>query len=204
MRVMLDQTVCDVRADSVESAIAAAAQMAEARGRMIVEVLVDGRIWTHDEPASESATKACDEIQLTSADPADLVCQTFDQASEALREADALQQSAAELIQADQSPQAMAKLGEALAIWQSVQQAVSMGADVAGLDLDKEIAAASMEGVIERLNQHLEAIRIALENSDPVGLADTLLYDLPEVNVQWRGLLESLRRRVAKDAASQQ
>jgi hypothetical protein len=199
MRVLLDKTVCDVQVDSVEDAIAAAADLAQQRGRMIVEVIIDGRTWTQVDLADASSLSSCEEVHLTSADPAELVAQTFSQAGDALREADQLQQTAAELIQADHMPQAMDKLSEALNIWSSVQQAVSMGAEVAGLDLATEIASAGLEGVIDRLNSHLKTIRTSLESRDPVGLADTLLYELPEMNVQWRGLLESLGRRVAEN-----
>src|SRR2546422_888714 len=86
MRVTLDQMMCDVKAESVEDAIAAAANLAQQRGRMIVEVLVDGELWTGDSAALAVASTVASDIQLTSADPIALVCETFDQASAALPE----------------------------------------------------------------------------------------------------------------------
>src|SRR5437667_1053312 len=112
MRVTLDQRMCDVKAESVEDAIAAAANLAQQRGRMIVEVLVDGELWTGDCAALAAVSTVASDIQLTSADPIALVCETFDQASAALREADSLQQAAAELLQADRAPEAMEKLNQ--------------------------------------------------------------------------------------------
>lgn len=200
MRVLLDHAVCDMKVDSVEEAIAAAADLAHESGRMIVEVVIDGRSWTQADLADVRDLSPCEELHLTTADPVKLVAQTFAEAGEALREAERLQQAAAELIQADQMSSAMEKLSEALSIWSSVQQAVSMGADVAGLELDVEISAAGLDGVIDRLNTHLKTIRESLESRDPVGLADALLFELPEMNVQWRGLLESLGRRVSEQA----
>ena len=35
--------------------------------------------------------------------------------------------------------------------------------------------------------------RSALQANDPVGLSDTLLYEMPEVVDEWRRLLEQLR-----------
>jgi hypothetical protein len=198
MRITLDEHPCDVHADSVEQAIAAAAALAETNGRMIVEVIVDGKALT--QLAGEELANTAREIHLTSADPVELVCQTFTDAGEALRDADRLQQSAAELIQSDRIPAAMEKLGEAFAIWSSVQQAVTMGAEVIGFDLEAELPGlqtTSLNDAVEQLNTQLRVIEQALKTNDPVGLSDTLLYDLPQTVVVWRGLMESLRSRAA-------
>jgi hypothetical protein len=198
MRITLDEHLCNVHADSVEQAIAAAAELAEKNGRMIIEVMVDGKTLT--ELGEQELPVTANEVQLTSADPVELVCQTFVDAGEALRDADRLQQSAAELIQADRIPAAMDKLGEAFAIWSSVQQAVSMGTEVIGIDLQAQSQGpqhTSLNDAVEQLNVQLRLIEQALKSNDPVGLSDTLLYDLPQTVVVWRGLMEHLRATVA-------
>jgi hypothetical protein len=203
MRVLLDDQPCDVCADSVGEAIAAAATLAESRGRMIVEVNVDGRAWSGAElgqvgsPAFRSRNG---EVRLISAKPAELVRTTFHDAAQALGEADALQQSAAELLQAGQTAAAMDKLSDAVGIWSAVQQALIMGAQAAGMDLEALLAADDRRRAVATLNTHLKTIRSALETGDPVGLADTLLYDLPDVVTHWRSLLHDLQQRIAQAA----
>jgi hypothetical protein len=200
MNVLLDDQPCQFDAASVGEAITAAASLAEARGRMIVEVLVDGRALSQsdlDEPSNQTMRGSAGEVRLSSALPTELVRATFQDAAGALSEADALQQSAAGMIQAGQVTQAMDKLAEALSIWSSVQQALVLGAPAAGINLETELAAIGREQALSQLNQHLKAIRDALQTRDPVGLADTLLYDLPDVVSQWRSLLHALAERLA-------
>ena len=203
MRVLLDDQPCDVRADSVGQTIAAAASLAEARGRMIVEVNVHARSWTGSEvgePGSSIMRSTTGEVRLTSVQPADLVRTIFHDAAQALAEADSLQQSAAQLLQAGQTTAAMSKLSDAVGIWSAVQQALIMGAQAAGMDLEALLAADDRRRAVASLNTHLKTIRAALETGDPVGLSDTLLYDLPDVVTHWRSLLHDLGQRIARAA----
>lgn len=202
MRVLLDEIECNTNAASVAQAVAVGATLAEQQGRLIVEIVVDGESWTEERLNRDSTTQVADEVRLTSADPKELVCQTFEEAAEALLDADRLQQSAAELMQADQIAQGMNQLNEAFSIWLSVQQAVVMGTQVAGIDFEQSLANSpaaagqSINAIIEHLNQQLRAVRDALENRDTIALADLLLYDLPDVVLQWRALLQDLQRDV--------
>jgi hypothetical protein len=201
MRVLLDERPCDVNADSVMEAIAAAASIAEERGRLVVEVMVDGRTWSSQEldSSNQQAPIVADEVRLTSANPLELVKQTLADASDALADADSLQQSAAQLLQAGQAADAMRNLGEALSIWSSVQQAMTMGCELANVDLnqiggsdrgDSSIAA------IEKLNAQLRSVHTALGNGDTVALSDTLLYELPQAVLLWRALLNAISQSI--------
>jgi hypothetical protein len=199
MRIVIDDQPCKITAGAYIKAVNAAAAVVQERGRMIVEVAIDGEpvelcdLEKFD--ANRQSTKTS-EIQITTADPIELVGQVLKDAAAALEEADAQQQSAAESIQAGKLPQAMQSLSIALGIWSSVQQALAVGAQVPGLDLMVELASDHHQQAVERLNTHLRAIRSALETRDPVGISDTLLYDLPDVVVQWRSLLHELRQRL--------
>lgn len=198
MRVLLDNDECDMAVGSVGEAVAAGAALASDRGRTVTDVLVDGTRWSDDQLASpdiEQATAA--EVQLITADPGELVSETFAEAAWALSDAGKLQEEAAQLIQAGQPKDAMDKLRDAVSIWLSVQEAVSKGSQLARLDLDS----VTMDGIsarlcIDRLTEQLRMIRSALQANDPVGLSDTLLYEMPEVVNEWRRLLEQLRRLV--------
>jgi hypothetical protein len=196
MRVYLDDAMCDVETASIPQALAGAAVVARERGRAIVDVVIDGRQFAAEALDQERlATANAKEIHLTTADCAQLVRQAFDDAGVALAEADRLQQTAAELLQADRVIDAMQRLGEALAIWSNVRAAVLMGAEMAGLDATSGEGGATIAGLSERL----QSLRTALQQqpADPVALADTLMYDLPEVITAWRAMLCDLRQRVA-------
>lgn len=199
MRIVIDDQPCEVAAATSMQAVSAAAVMVQARGRMIIEIAIDGTpcelsdLEQADRAGKQSKAR---EIRVATAEPIELVSQVLKDAAAALEEADALQQSAAESIQAGRLTQAMESLSGALGIWSSVQQALAVGAQVPGLDLMAELASDHHQQALQRLNTHLRAIRQALETRDPVGLSDTLLYDLPDVVVQWRSLLHELRQRL--------
>ena len=55
--------------------------------------------------------------------------------------------------------------------------------------------------IIEELNERLRAVQVALEAKDPIGLADTLLYEFPDVVEQWRRLLQHMQDRVGPGEA---
>ena len=174
MQILLDENVCDVAANTVEEAITVCADLVEAQGRMIVDVHVDGTRWSEEELGStEDQNTTAQVVELTSADPSELVLQTFQDAGEALTNADELQQEAAQLLQSDQRTICMDKMGEALSIWLSVQQAIVKGSQVVGLQLD-EVAVNGTPIVtsIIQLNEQLQMLRTALEQDDQIALAD--------------------------------
>jgi hypothetical protein len=199
LRIVIDDQPCEIAAGAYMQAVNAAAAVVQERGRMIIEVAIDGEtveLCELEKLDTNCQSTTTSEIQITTAEPVELVGQVLKDAAAALEEADSLQQSAAESIQAGKLPQAMQSLSIALGIWSSVQQALAVGAQVPGLDLVVELASDHHQQAVERLNTHLRAIRAALESRDPVGLSDTLLYDLPDVVVQWRSLLHELRQRL--------
>lgn len=203
MQVLLDENVCDVAADTVEEAITACADLVEAQGRMIVDVHVDGTRWSEEQLDSpERQTTTAQVVELTSADPAQLVLQTFEDAAEALTNADELQHEAAELLQSDQRTICMDKMGEALSIWLSVQQAIVKGSQVIGLRLDDvEVNGTPIVNSIVKLNEQLQMMRTALEQDDQIALADMLLYEFPEVVREWQGILEHLQTLVNQETS---
>lgn len=198
MQVFLDDKPCDIRADCIGDAIAALAAIAEDDGRMIVDVQVDGDAWGEaqlNDRASVNAT--ADEVRLRSAEPRALVAQTLADAADALHDANTLQTDAAELIQSDDQKQGMSKLQDAISIWLGVEQAVTKGTELVGLDLDScRVGERPAQAYVDRLNTQLTIVRNQLEAGDHLGLADTLLYDLPEIVEEWRTLLKQLQQQV--------
>lgn len=200
MRVFLDDQPCPNDAKTVGEAIAACATVAEQRGRYVVEVLVDGNHWTNEQLGSADLTSAvAGEVRTSSAEPVDLVAGTFQEAAEALDDAREIQNDAAALLQRDEQTQAMQRLGEAFTIWISVQQAVEQGSQLVGLDLDQlKVDNQPVQQIISELGEHLRSLRTQIESADHLGVADTLLYELPRVIDQWRGLLDELQQHVRK------
>ncbi len=198
MQVLLDDIECDVKARTVGEAIDAVAVLARNRGRLVVDVFVDGARWNEQRIASpERQTAVADVVRLISAEPAELVCQTLADAAEALADADDLQQEAARLLQSDEHTISMDKLNQAISIWLSVQQAIVKGSQLVGLDLDEIVVHDSpISASILRLNEQLKVVRSSLAGRDQIGLADTLLYEFPEVVQEWRDILDDLQRRI--------
>lgn len=200
MRILLDgHPLENITAESVKEAIDVAANVTRESGRMIVEVIVDGQKWNDEQIQVElEGSSIADEVRFNSADTRQLVSSAFQDSIDALAEADNYQRAAAELIQADKTPEAMEKLNDALLIWQSVQKAVMIGVEIADLDItDDNDLETSITGAIERLNQQLTTVKEGLKTDDPIGISDTLLYDLPEVVQEWRSLLHELSERVS-------
>lgn len=199
MQVLLDDTPCDLDARTVGEAIDAGAGLAGSRGRLVVEVVVDDVHWTDgDLSSAERLAAGARVVRLVTADPRRLVADALGDADVALAEADRLQQEAARLLQADQHTVALDQLGEAMAIWLAVQEAIVKGARLIGLDLDSIAGDRGAFAVsIARLNDWLVVLRNALADRDVIGLADTLLYEMPAVVSEWRQILQELTRRVA-------
>jgi hypothetical protein len=198
MRILLDESECDLQVDSIGEAIAAAAELAREDGRMVVEVVVDGRTWTaSDLDSPELTTESADEVHLTTADPRQLVTSALADAVEALGRVLALQSDAAELLQGGNQATALQRLGEAVGLWLTVQQAIVQCSEIAGVNLD-ECSAAGRSAIelVEELGRHLGTLRDQLQAGDVSAVADTLLYDLPDVVEQWRELLAEMQRKV--------
>ena len=200
MRILLDGKLLeDITAVSVKEAMDVAANVTRGRGRMIVEVIVDGEKLNDEQIQDELAgSSPAEEVQFNSADGRKLVSSAFQDSIAALAEVDNFQREAAELIQADRTPEAMEKLNHAILIWQSVQKAVMIGVEIAAVDpgVEKNLED-SITGAIERLNLQLTTIKDGLNSDDPIGISDALMYDMPEVVQEWRSLLHELCERVA-------
>lgn len=195
MRVLLDgEPLPAGPAGTVREALSAAAAATEKSGRMIVEVSVDGAVWDQQQIHAElSGASGAEEVRLTSCDARELVIAAYRDAATALGEADALQREAADLIQADRRAEAMDTLNRAIQIWQSVQRAVLMGLQAEAVPAPATpLLERRLTDAIERLNRQLTIIRDALQCDDPVGVSDTLLYELPDVVHEWRSLLHEL------------
>lgn len=193
MRVMLDNRTCHVTGHTIGDAIAAGDAQARGQGRRVIEVCVDGEVWTDDRLCDDDTLAGqAAEVRLTSVDPGSLAREALLEARDTLLTVDALQQQAAALIEQGQGVDAMRSLGEAISLWRQVRDAALDGSRFASVDLSRVGArdVAMPEGVA-RLNDHLTRLASALKTRDVVLLTDTLLYEMPLVIALWRDLLEA-------------
>ncbi|MHC4809521.1 MAG: hypothetical protein ACYTEV_04055 [Planctomycetota bacterium] len=204
MRVLIDESPCDATATTVQEALAAAAARAEACGRLIVEVMVDGTPWGSDELGSEACCgRTADEVRLTSIDRRELVSTTLGDAAEALARIDEGQRAAAESLQSGDTAGGMGRLAECLHLWLMVQEAVDMSLRAMDLRIDSvEHEGRPVSECIGELQQKLRGVRDALAGRDTVALADTLLYELPSVIEWWRAVLGTVQRTVRTSPAA--
>jgi hypothetical protein len=199
MRVLLDDRECPVRAHSVGTAVAAAAEIAERDGRRVVDVEVDGERWGETELNSPTRLAVlAGEVRLTTAAPAELLRETFVHAAQALLDAESLQRQAAKLIQGDQSKEGFDTLLEALSLWSTIQQATVQGLAFGGIaPSEVRTAQGSLEDAAGELNARLRSLRDAMQQGDSVAVCDCLLYEFPPTTKRWAELLAELAKGTA-------
>ncbi len=201
MRILLDSDPCEMKAQTIGEAIATAATLAQTQGRLIIDVIVDGSRWSEEQlDSAEHNGATADTVEFITAEPRELVLRTFEDAAEALQDADILQKEAAELLQSDQSIICMDKLAEALSIWLTVQQAIVKGSQVVELQLDSiSVKKTPITESIARLNENLQLLRSALQQDDQIAVADALLYEFPDIINEWKAILEHLQSLVERE-----
>jgi hypothetical protein len=203
MRILLDDRETTLRADTVGVALQEAATLAGQTGRMIVEIEVDGIAWCEEDLSRpEHTARGASEIRLSTAHPAELLRDTFAHATEAVLNAEEIQRAAARLMQSNREGEGMQKLLEALAIWGSVQTAVSRGLELGVLARDDaKSAGIDLDGAIAALDAQLRALRTAMQSQDTTAVSDCLMYEFPATTRRFAETLAALAGAAAKVAA---
>lgn len=198
MRVLLDESTLLESAGTLGEALDAGREAAERRGRVIVEVICDGRPVSPDDLSSAEALSKparASEVNLISAEPRALVATTFDDAASALQDLRDTQRELAEKIHKGSVAEATAALAEVFEVWGAARQALEHGAVMASIDLTTDATIADLAvGLSERLRE----VGRAVDQRDWSTLADELEYDLSEQAARWAGkfmeLSSALRR----------
>ena len=199
MPVYLDQQPAQLSAPTLGQLLAAAREhlAAPAGGpprRVVVEIAVDGQ------PVPEAQLNdrlgddiAQQEVHLTTADPRDLAVQTLRDVQHALGQAQQLQQEAADLLQQDQTPAALQKVGQSIETWLQVQQAVLQSTVLLSINLDQlEVDGQPAHALTTDAVQQLQDIKTFIQANDTVALADALQYEWPEITQHWHTLIDTL------------
>lgn len=192
MRVLLDGATILQHAGTLGEALDAAREAAERRGRVVVEVMLDGAPASGDDLSNAEALSrpaTAKEASLVSAEPRDLVASTFEDAAAAMSDLRDTQRELALKIQQGRTGEATGALGEVFEVWEAARQALEQGAEMASIDLGSDGAAADMiAGLTERLREVVRAV----EAKDWSALADELEYDLAEQADRWAGKFAEL------------
>jgi hypothetical protein len=204
MKLLLDDQPCPCDVGTIGEAIAEGASIAQERGRMVVEVLVDGVVWddeTFADPAQSEAV--ADEVHLISADRVEMVVGVMNDAVATLDQIEVHQIDAANLIDAGDESGAMRMIGEAIAMWSAIHQAVQLTGEVVPLRLDEPIEGLGPAvTIMNELTQSLSALKESIVRHDFVVVGDVLRYEMPNVLTRWRDLLRGLRERVIEEPGS--
>ena len=201
MRVRLDGE--DVRnpGATLATAIDAARLKAEERGRVVVEVRLDGRALTEEELARvDRSERMGSVVEFVSAEPRSLVRVTLLELIPMLEGALAQQDHASDEIGAGRMQEGLQALASALEIWNGVQRAVGDGVRLLGMEVGDVTLAHADSGAdpepladrVERLAACLTEIKRSLQAQDVSALCDVLSYDLKEEGERWQGVLQSL------------
>jgi hypothetical protein len=202
MRILLDETETSLKAQTVGDALRQAADLVGQRGRLIVEVEVDGIRWSEEDLATpETSERAAGELKLLTAHPAELLRETFTQASEAIVAVEEIQCEAAKRMQAGRTKEGLQALLEALAVWGAVQTGISRGLDIGVLSLDDLRARGlDVDGSMQALEAKLRDLRQAIVEQDYTALSDCLLYEFPAIAQRVAALLRALAREAEASA----
>lgn len=202
MRVLLDGNLMEVERGTLAAALSAAAADADARGRVIIDVLIDGVAATSESLANPSDTPgAVGEVVLTSADPGQLVRASLRDAADALDIAVERQRQAGELVQAGRVEQGLEHLAVALKTWEMIRAVLDQGAALARLDITALAHARGLDAgaATTALADRLTQLKLALEGEDLATLSDLLLYDMADRAREWRALLNAVADQAAGD-----
>ena len=203
MRVILDNQPCSIDASNLGEALAAASTLAEGRGRLVVEVLVDGALLSDAQLQDED--RLCGtarELELKTTTASALLQETFNQAAAAIADTARIQQHAAEMLRSGHSSEGMQALGTALNSWGEIHEATVKGLLLSGEEPDQlKIGKIAFVDANSSLQQQLSDLRAGIENQDASAICDGLLYEFPRVCEIWIELLQGLATRYDQESS---
>jgi hypothetical protein len=202
MRVHLDgQPLTDCR--TLEEALAAATDAARARGRMVVDVIADGRrLGEHDLARATNLPEPFAELALGSAEPASLLRAALDDGSQTLRRIEAQQRTTRDQVDSGRLDEALDGLNRIAESWGQVKDvlercAAVMGVDPASLAVSPPgrtdgTPVRSAADLVRGLGDSAGALRDAVAREDWSAVSDLLGFDLDTQCKSWQGVLATL------------
>lgn len=194
MQVMLDEQSVELPGPSLGQLLDAARKQLADGGRVVVEVAVDGHKLDEQQITDRQGEDVGTlDVRFTSADPKALAIDTLEQVRARLGDAEEYQKEAADLLQRDQTQNALHKVGESIEAWLQVQQAVLHSTVLLGINLDTiEIAGEPAHALTTQALERLQDVKAYLQANDTVALADALEYEWPETTAKWHTLIDEV------------
>ena len=204
MAIYLDDEAMDLAGagvgavDDLRAVLVAARERLGDRGRVVVEVEVDGRrLGTDELERAEAVDVRGREVRLVSEDPRSLAVEALEGVRDRLHDAEAQQERAADLLQRGDSAGGLRAVGEAVHAWSQTQAAVLHASSLLGVDVDAlDVKGARGAELRERLVEQLRELTRLIGAGDTVALADALAYEWPETTRRWDTLIEALVARI--------
>jgi hypothetical protein len=193
MKATLDGQPLTIDRPSLAAALQAAAASARERGRIIVEVLLDGQP-VHGEALGQPSDEAIDaeHLEMTSTDPTSLVRVTLFDAADAMDNARDEHAACAEMIHRGDIQAAMGSLGQLLSTWQAVREAIAHGGAAMGHPLADYAGDGKLDARTAALSKQLDDLKRAVGNDDLSTVADLLEDDLRTEAGLWADTLRQI------------
>ncbi|MEC8734642.1 MAG: hypothetical protein VXX86_06680, partial [Planctomycetota bacterium] len=181
-------------ADSIGAAMELGMDQARDRGRVVVQIDVDGRPIAMEQLRDEGfLSEGAELVEVTSLTEREMLLAALELGRNAIEVSQVHFTRSAELIQAGDRPAALAELGTGIELWRTVEGTVFR-------DAVPKVPLASLEA---RLETHLAELRTALETmstavgtGDLVALSDALMYEFPRTSATWTEFLGECMRSV--------
>ncbi|MFM9959537.1 MAG: hypothetical protein ACKVZJ_15885 [Phycisphaerales bacterium] len=183
MKTLIDGRVLEVEPKPLTLGRALEAVRGATPGRLVIEVVADGRVVTGEE-LSEPPTRSpfAGELHVKTADAGLLLRESLLFAADTLRDLGPRQAETADLIQSSKTAEAMAGLTDILGAWDQAKQVMSLAGTLG-------VRAPVGDDLTSALSTALQELRRSLQQQDWASLGDTLAYDLPELSGRWADVL---------------
>lgn len=200
MKATLDGEDLAIDRPTLAAALEAGASSARARGRIVVEVVLDGQPLEGDRLDAPSDEPLHGEVlEMTSTDPASLVRVTLFDAADAMDSARDEHAACAAMIHRGETTDAMGALAQLLATWQAVRQAVAQGGLAVGTPLSTYAGDGALEARTSALARQLDDLKRAVSDEDLATVADLLEEDLREEAGLWADTLRHIAEAMKAD-----
>jgi len=202
MRAYLDDQPLSPDPASAGDALRAGSQAAQRRGRIIVDILADGRPVGPDDLGGQNHVRV-DELRLFSAEPVALVREALSEARKLLTDLRAVQTQAGDAFLMGEFENGATHLREVVGAWQRVRTAADQAGALLAMPMDSLVLDAGdgprpMRNEVDTLAAALAELRDAIARQDVAALADLLEYDLAALARRWDRLLGAFVETHAK------
>lgn len=194
MTLWIDEQVHTSEDAEFGAMLVAVQEMLNETGRLIVQVEVDGTVYTGDQLESlANLALAEHDVKLSTESPNTLAAETLQAVQAGLADLRQLQESAAELMQQDKAGEGLDSMQQAITLWLQINQAVGQSAALCEVDLNSlQVDDQPMTNILDETRHKLEELKDMLVEKDTVALSDVLGYEWPELVQQWDELLTVL------------